>query len=542
MPLPSDPPLRTVQFGHELLTLEQAMERLLTGILRRLPTTLYEQSSAEPTLQRALMTPLAEEMALWLESQTAVVQATLLRHAAGIDLDVLFGDYGLRRYNQRPDALARQVAMEILFRPQGMLHVVALVADLLLDTTHLTLWSGRHQYHTVIAAVRDLTVAYTFWTLTAADGQIWHLFVRRELIILTTVAPPGQDRTPGGRTLRWIRLLDTGDAPWYFTLAPGGVPLLSDGAPDWGAGTTTPFATLDGEGNSWTILVDPDTLGLIPVVTSGVPPQVVLSPNNVFEYCQLDDELGTTWYLLINPGGHETLQTTTPVGGVDVTPPGGPYQWLRFRRLDGSRWAMQPRSTEVLRLLEGSPPGAGIDMPLSLGATDGSRWRWGIGEAGTLVTSDAPPLTYDGASTTAILNDRQATRWFWRVTSAGVLDVSPVLTPGSLPETPLGEVAWVLMPNGLGQLRYVQPDLDGSPLILPYPLLGATWGIPGPLFLRDHTNRVWRSVLSTEDVLSFAAVLPEELPVPTPVINVRDIAEATRHVHSAGAIGPILVT
>src|SRR5262252_1134822 len=136
---------------------------VLARLLRRLPPSLWDTDPASNTLQRDLYGAIAQEVGVWLSQLDTANQMTLLKEAQGIDLDVLLKDYGLRRYMQRPDDVARQIAEQMLFRPRCTLYAVQQLADLLFDLPHVTLRTGRSQVHVLVSDTHPITVPMSYW-------------------------------------------------------------------------------------------------------------------------------------------------------------------------------------------------------------------------------------------------------------------------------------------------------------------------------------------------------------------------------------------
>jgi hypothetical protein len=483
---------------------------------------------------------LTQEMALWLESKTVARDAALLRRAQGIDLDLRLQDYGLKRYNRRPDPYARQLGLNILFTPKGTLYAVSQVADLLLDTTHLVQRSGRNQYHLLLAFSRPLQVTPTYWSLADTTGQLWYLYVRLGALRASRIPPPGFETTPPGAPLTSIQLQGTDLSTWYLALQPGGGATVTQSPGSWGASNTVPFQLVDDTGLVWTYQVNPVTQLLIPHSMPGTP-TTLLSPQNTQEFFALRDDTGTTQYLWVTPAG-TMAQDTSPPGGTNVTPGGGPYDWLRLHQQDGTRWALAPLATGRLQMTDGVIAGRGTTTPVTLGVSDGSRWRLGIGRSGTLALSDDPPVSYQQAATCVVVLDTSGTRWFWRARPGGAVDVSPVLWPDTIPVIPLGEVAWYQFADAVGTVRYLAPSLTGVPLGQVTPPTTTAYGVLGTFTVRDTTGQQWVAVMNSSGQLGFTQGPQEDLPIPDPVVLLRDIKDVCDRVQAAGTIAAMLIT
>src|SRR5215510_5282280 len=138
-------------------TITETTQDVLARMLRRLPPSLWDADPASNTLQRDIYQAISAQLATWLEQREIARKMTLLREAQGVDLDVLMEDYGLKRYLQRPDDFARQIAANILFAPRCTDYAVAHLADLLFDQPHVTLHTGRSQTHIFLAATHTVS-------------------------------------------------------------------------------------------------------------------------------------------------------------------------------------------------------------------------------------------------------------------------------------------------------------------------------------------------------------------------------------------------
>lgn len=320
-------------------TLDDAALVVTQRMLRRLPASLWDQSLGTPQAQ--LYGSIALELARWLEAWELVRRCTLLQQADGIDLDVLLRDYGLKRFNRRPDAYARQIARQILWTPKGTLYSVQEVATLLTDAPQLCGRSGRLQPHWWVALTHAIAMPRTYWQLGNALGEVWYLSLADNDICVSQYPPPGANTTPwpedvtpipgggppcyaGGRedvlTLFWLHVPDETGALWYLTLGTGGSLAVSLELSIVGPGTHAPLHLLDGQGEMWGLQVDRDTMSLV-VAPLSTPPT---TPS----YWRLLDANAQEWILGIAQGTLLTQPAPAPLGWVDVTPGGVPINWV----------------------------------------------------------------------------------------------------------------------------------------------------------------------------------------------------------------------
>lgn len=461
----------------------------LARMLRRLPPSLWDTDPASPTLQRDLYNAIASQCAIWLENREIARQATLLREAAGVDLDTLLADYSLKRYLQRPDAYARQIAMQILWTPKGTAFSIARLADLLFDQPHVTLRTGRGHVHVLLADTHAITTPYSYWGMLSEDGLWYALSVDGEVPTISQIAPPGLDVTPGGRPLHWFTVQDELSATWYITIVADTL-VSSPTPPTWGTGTTAPVTLPDGTGTTWTLSADSHTQALVTTqAATNQPPLTVLSPNHTFQALHLVDSDNVDWWFYID-ADTLALTTTFPAGATDVTPAGGPFRWLRLTDLAGTFWYGSPTTLGTWFVDTAPPGGLGTALPHDLGDAQGVQWHWGIDPASTFATSDRPNIDYGGFATAICLNDAAGLRWFWRV-RAGKLEWSRVLWPNTIDQSPWGEIGWLAMPTTTGIPVYVYPALQGFPIATDGPPMTSYGGWRDPLTLVDNTGQFW---------------------------------------------------
>jgi hypothetical protein len=322
-------------------TIEDAALVITQRMLRRLPASLWDQSLGTPQAQ--LYGSIALELARWLDAWALVRRCTLLQQADGIDLDVLLRDYGLMRFNRRPDAFARQIARQILWTPKGTLYSVQEVATLLTDAPQLCGRSGRLQPHWWVAMNQAVTMPRTYWQLGNALGEVWYLSFADNDICLSQYPPPGANSTPwpegytpvpgggppyyaGGRedviTLFWLQVPDETGVLWYLTLGTDGSCAVSLDLPITGPGTHTPVQLLDGHGEVWGLQVDRATRSLLMEPLS--------TPPTTPSYWRLRDPNGLDWIMAVNRGALITQRAPAPLGWIDMTPGGAPLDWVSF--------------------------------------------------------------------------------------------------------------------------------------------------------------------------------------------------------------------
>jgi hypothetical protein len=385
---------------------------------------------------------------------------------------------------------------------------------------------------------------YGYWRLQSSDSaDLYYLYVSAEVAVISTVPPPGRDETPTSGNLDWLTVWETPAVPWFLFIA-GGTLALTRMQPA-GAGTDVVYRVLDEHGTSWELGVQPGSTALeLRLTTVGVSTATLLDPSHPFETMELQDEVGTNWWLSISRGLPE-LSTTFPHGAVNVTPPEGPYHWLRLYDLAGTLWYAYP--TTMFGLFDVStthPGGLGTAAIQTLGDDTHVRWHLGIDTAGAFAISDTSRRTFEGFSTALMLMDGQEHMWFWRVTgSLPFFEVSDVLWPDSLAQAPWGQIGWLALPSPDGTPRYVFPEVGtGAPTVSEGPPVNAPWGWSEPVDLYDETGLAWRLDIEGDDLLRYTAQQPDDIPDPPTVLSIRDACDALAHVQSAGSVVTVLIT
>jgi hypothetical protein len=323
-------------------TLEARTLVLQQRMLRRLPASLWNTQDLDTT-QAKLLGAIAHELATWFGEQDVVRTCTLLQEAGGIDLDFLLRDYGLKRYNQRPDALARQLARQILWTAKGTVYSMQEVARLLVDTLQLLGRSGRTQPHWWVAQHAPLTFARTYWQFCDVLGGTWYLYIGGNEIHVSQAPPAGANITPwqDGYTptpnagppafaqgwedvqaLDWVRVFDLAAMPWYIRVEPDGGLTITDTAPPSGRISTQPIQLLDGAGEAWGIQVDHLEPGIILVPLT--------TPQTNTTYWRLRDAGGAVWIVSLNAGAIHLSTPPAPLGWQETTPGGQPLDWVQF--------------------------------------------------------------------------------------------------------------------------------------------------------------------------------------------------------------------
>lgn len=649
------PALASIAYGQETITRDDATARILASLLTRLAPALWNTAPEDPTVQRDLAQALAEQLALWLENKTIAQQMTLLLQAEGLDLDALLQDYGLRRYLQRPDEVARQVGMHCLWMPQGTEHALSVLADLLFDLPHQVVRTGRHEAHVFVTDTHPVTTPSSYWGMIARDTGVWYaVTIHQGVPAISPIAPPGLNTAPGPQTPSWFMVLDETQAPWYVTI-DGDTLMVSDTQPTWGFGTTEPFRVLDGAQLWWELRVDRhsqvlnavaltgsapyaywrvqspdrglyyvymdnfvptinpvapagrdetpttanldwftvwdetqtpwyvtiqgDTLQLSRVQPTGngtaVPFRVVdrqgnviglfvnsamavlesrvlqaaateftvTSPSHPFEAVHFIDSQLTSWWLSMH-GGTAQLTPTLPVGATDVTPPGGPFAWLRVYGLGGERWYGYANPSGVWAISLTSPGGLGTAVPQTLGDDRGVQWHFGVSAAKTFAISNTPRTDLQGLSTAMVLNDATGTRWFWRIAgNLSLFEVAPVLWPDAISQVPWGELGWLQIPTEAGETRFVFPDVGtGVPIVSIAPPLTSWWGWTEPVVLYDRTGQAWTLSVGYDGTVVYTPQGAEDIPQRPPLLSLRDATDAFGHIQSAGSLVTTLIS
>lgn len=543
--VPLLPQVPTISYGPLRATRAQVTAELLAALLRRLPATLWNQDPDAPTPQRELLRILAEQMALHLETRTIMVAMHLLLEAEGRDLDLLLADFGLRRYLQRPDAYARQVAMAALFRPKATMPALEHLADLLFaELPHTVLRTGNAEVHILVADSAPITTAYSYWMLTSREGWRTAVTVHNGFGWISDRPPPGLDITPPGPQLAGFQVLSDDSQIWYVTVE-GDTLHASLTPPTWGPYGTTPFQVLDGAGGLWTFQVLHMIQVLNPVLlSSGNPPLVVLDPAHPFQAVSIADAGGGTWWLWVLHG-IPFLDPVKPSAATDVTPPGGPWRWLRLYGPGDSLWYAYPSTVGIWQVSQTSPGGPGTNAVQELGDADGTNWRLGITPALTFGVSDAPRVDSSGMPSALMLRDFANQLWYWRVhQTAGepFFEVSDTLWPRTVPAMPWGSIGWLSLLSTNGLRYYVYPQqYTGVPVLALGPPVTSPWGWSEPIPLRDETGQEWLLEVRNE-VLYWTAQPRSDLAPRAPLASLRDVYDVLRYVRGAATQVTVLVS
>ena len=463
---------------------------LLARMLRRLPRSLWDTDPTSVTLHRDLYHAFASQMALWLEQREIAQTMTLLLEAQGVDLDTLLQDYGLRRYLQRPDPIARQIGMQILWYPQGTFYSIDHLADLLFPFPHVTLRTGRNHQHVFVAENHPVTTPYSYWGLVSDEGLWYAVTVDGTVPTISQAPPPGLDLSPGPHTLRWFVVQDDLGASWYVTIHGETLRLAS--TPPQGYGTTEPFAVLDGQGHRWRLAVRAGDTALEAVLETGLAG---------FGTWQIRDSAGTVHALWID--AHvPTVGTSPPAGSSDQTPAGTPLDWFMVLDDHGHPWYV---SLEHLTLLvePTRPGGTGTETLAEFLDVTGQRWVLTAQHgAEVLVATAVDPTTADlvvlepEALFQAIqLRDSATTVW-WLTIDAATLFVSPALPRGATDVTPAGgPFRWVRAYDLAGTLWYASVSTLGV-LVLDTANPGGA-GTAVPQQLGDLNGTLWHFGVDT---------------------------------------------
>jgi hypothetical protein len=541
--------LATIRYGNERLTVDETASRLLPRLLHRLPIALWDTDETAETVQRDLCRALASELALWLEQLTIARQMTLLLEAEGVDLDRLLEDYGLHRYLGRPDAIARQIGMSMLWRPKSTMRALEHLADLLFDLPHTVVVTGTNEVHVFVAESQPLTMDTSYWMLTSKEGIRYAVTVKYGLGWISTRLPVGLDVTPPGHHFAGIQVDGDDSNTWYLTIE-GDTMHCSLTPPDWGPSDGQGLEVLDGEGNLWTfgVLAGPDVLE--PQLLSTLnPPIVVLDPAHPWQAVRLVDALGVPWWLWVWQG-IAFLDPSLPPGATDVTPAEGPYRWLRLYGPDDALWygypvANFPGSEALWYVSQSNPGGLGTAAIQELGGPYGVNWRIGVTKAGTFGVSESPRVRYGGLTTALMLRDFDGHAWYWRIRQRGmmgVFEVSDVLWDDAVSLMPWGSIGWLSMLNTDGAIVYVYPQVNiGVPIVALGPPMTSPWGWSEPLQLQDQTGQLW-DLSADAEALHYDTQAESDLEPRQPLIDLREVTDAFRHVRSAGTQVTVLVS
>ena len=504
-------------------------------MLQRLPPSLWDQDPA--SVQGQLYAAVAAELTSWLEAWTVTRNCTLLQRAEGVDLDRLLTDYGIKRYNQRPDPFARQIARHVLFTPKETLFRLQDLAQLLTDYMQLVARSGRQQPHYWIAATHATVVSRTYWQLADSTGLVWYLTIAHEELVLSRSPAPGANSTPlpdgwtmavpgapawetwgtapayaAARgdviTLSWFTVPDAGGGMQYVTLNRDGSFQLSPEGPPPGLGTTQRLELLDGDGQTWRVLAEPDepSLLLFPLSPDTAPPS----------YWRLRDSTGTVWALFIA----DRVPAVSPIPPLwlDTTPGGTPLDWCVVQTVTGTVRYLTVTPSGTLALLLAEPGGSGTAQEPRLVDAAHHAWTLALEDNGRALRLDT--LTPDlPTSTTWTLLDPQIVhqllvlmdtldhRWsLWIAHREIVLfDAVPTDVPDATP--PGGPFAWWRL-QALDGTRYaVRPDPDEGCLIV-QDTTPAGRGTVEPTALGGVENALWHAGIAPDGSLGISDTPP----------------------------------
>lgn len=514
----------------------ETIDRLTASMLGRLPQSLWDQDPA--SVQGQLYAAIAAELATWLETWTVARDSTLLQRAEGVDLDTLFRDYGIKRYNQRPDGYARQIARQVLWSPQGTLFSLQDVGQLLTDYAQLVARSGRLQPHYWIAAAHPLILRRTYWQLADAHGTVWYLMIAHDEALVSTSPAPGVNATPlpdgqavdlpgtpdwetwgtapayaTGRgdvqALRWFTARDAGQGLWYVTLTPGGDLALTQ-TPPAGPGTTARLELLDGNGGVWRVHVEASTQSLLFLEVS----EAATAPT----FWRLVDTDGVPCWLVVDDEVPAIRRTPPP--WLDTTPALEPLAWVLVTNALGQTRYAVVTPLEEIQLLEDQPAGDGTtDLPVLI---DVHGHHWALRLEQTLVTLALTPVIPDAPASTlvrlldpgysgqyVVLTDAAPQPWsVWiEHTELAVFDGLEVGLDDATP--PAGPYAWLrltdlrgarfaLRPDSMTALEVTQVQPSGQGTATPTSLNaddGARWhvgiGLDGAVGISDAPPVIW---------------------------------------------------
>jgi hypothetical protein len=471
---------------------------VLTRQLRRLPPSLWDTDPLAETVQRELFQASALQAAIWLENRAVLRTMTLLLEAQGLDLDTLLADYGLKRYCQRPDPIARQVGMQILWTAQGTDFAVGTLADLLLDDVHRLLHTGRGQTHVFVALTEPVTTPYSYWGMLAGDTGLWYaVTVYNAAPILSLAPPPGLNVAPGPGAPLWFTVRDAANQPWYVSIH--GAALTLTATPPPGPGTAVPFRVLDGEGRYYTLAVAGGVLVAVEETTAGV-----------FGYWQLRDvDSGSTRVLWIE-AEVPTVEPTAPGGAVNETPGGAPLDWIRITDDTGALWYVQARYN-TLTTSRTLPAGTGTTAPLRVRDSAGTLWQLAVSPAEEALRLDrllgteegllvlAPAHTYEALR---LVDSTGAAWWLAIEEGAAVFKVSR--PTGAADVTPAGgPYRWLRLFALSGAVWYLAPSTVGGVTLQTTAPSGL--GLGDPRSLGDVEGVVWHLGVTAGGTLGISA-------------------------------------
>lgn len=525
-----------IEYGGEVMTRDEATTRLVATMLQRLPQSLWDQDPQ--TVQGQLYAVVAAELTTWLDAWSVTRNATLLQRAEGVDLDTLLEDYGIKRYNQRPDAYARQIARHVLFSPKGTLFGLQDLGQLCTDYLQLVARSGRQQPHYWISASHPLILRRTYWQLADHAGRMWYLTMGHNEMVLSRSPAPGANITPlpdgwavdvpgtpdwltwgtapayaTGRgdvqPLRWFTARDVTQGLWYVTIDAGGTFGVSQ-TPPTGLGTTQPLELLDGHGGIWRVQVEPPSQALRPIELA----QAAAAPT----YWRMVDTDGEPCWLMVDDEVPAIRRGPPP--WIDTTPTVEPLAWFLVTNILGTTRYAVVTPLEEFQLLEDQPAGNGTtDLPVLI---DVHAHHWALRLEQTLITMALTPVIPEAPSTTivtllnpgytgqyVVLTDATPQPWSVWIEHAelavfdglevGLEDVTPEGEPYAwLRLTDLRRARHALRPDGVSALEVTQLQPDGQGTMQPTSLNdddGTRWhvgvGLDGSAAISDTPPVIW---------------------------------------------------
>jgi hypothetical protein len=379
------------------------------------------------------------------------------------------------------------------------------------------------------------------WQLRDQAGTLYRLWIEARVPTIATTAPGGStDQTPGGAALDWLAVPDASGTLWYLFIQHDTL-VVTPTAPG-GSGSATVVQLLDAGGQRWVLTVDSGETAVVATATDPYnAPLLVAAPDAPFQAFRLSDSDGVPWWVCLD-GDTLFLTPTMPLGVVDLTPAGGPYRWWRVYDLAGTLWYAFPSTLGSLTLETFSPGGLGTVTPQTLGDRQGVLWHVGVDPAGNIGMSNTPSVDYAGMATAICLADATGARWFWRV-QGHVVEWSSALWPDTLDQSPWGDLGWLQVANEDGVTRYVSPTPLGDPIVTSGPPIASPWGWQAPVTFLDGEGTPWHlTVLRDDDRLGIESGFPDDLPLPTEALPLREAVEAFAHIQAAGSLLTVLIT
>jgi hypothetical protein len=446
----------SVDYGLERLTLTQTARAVLTRLLQRLPSDLWDIDPDALTLQRDLYHATSLEIARWLENRTLATPRTLLLEAEGLDLDRLLRDYGLRRYLQRPDAHAQQIGLHALYVPKATEYAIRRMADLLFDVPHVTLLTGPGEVHTFLAETRPLFAPYTFWRLVDGYGRVYAVTIQHGVPVCAPMGPPGLDQTPGGLPLDWFTVRDELHVLWYVAIRDDTFWTSATTLP--GHGTFASFQVRDGTAGSWGLSVERLTGVLVSTAITSA------SPGAFWRVQSRDAGV----YMVSVPNGVPFIDPSPALPDRDETPTVDALDWFVALDQAGTPWYVTVHH-DTLVTHPTMQPGAGWLLPMRLEDGEGALWEVAIDRfPGTLDTVLLAPAQTQGLLLTpahpyqaVLLHDAAAHPW-WLSLEIGAGVLTPTLPVGATDVTPAGgPYRWLRLYDLAGQRWYAFPGPEG---------------------------------------------------------------------------------